>query len=228
MFSSLFTLRFRDKYYEAKFNDEKNAFRKKYNIILSLILTCISTSIAICMIFQFNQFDEIFGIYYVAIICFITGILNIIMCLLCVFVKNNRLQEWLTYLNYMLIYFTFILMRLYFNRILKIDMLSYALTFVIEVIFRLAWSGLGLLDFVSGVYLQIANVLLTFAIFGPIFPLKYYYSFSIYTVILMLTSGLSYFFIKEQKKSFYYNLSLKLKNEWYESIIDNMYSGLLV
>jgi signal transduction histidine kinase len=227
MFNSIFTLRFRDSYYETKYIEEKYAFRKKYNIILSLILTCISVAISICFILYIEQLKKYFAAFYMVMICFVTTLINIIVTLLCIFIKGNRLQEWLTYINYMLIYFTFILMRLYFNWILKIDILTYALVMVVEVIFRLTWSMLGLVDFVPGSYLQIANVVFTFALYGPIFPLKYYYSFSIYTVILVLTSSLSYFFIREQKKSFYYNLSLKHKNEWYESIIDNMNSGFM-
>jgi signal transduction histidine kinase/CheY-like chemotaxis protein len=227
MFDSIFTLRFRDSYYETKYVEEKYAFRKKYNIILSLILTCISVAVSICFILYIEQLQKYWAAFYMVMICFVTTLINIILTLLCIFIKGNRLQEWLTYINYMLIYFTFILMRLYFSWILKIDILSYALVMVVEVIFRLTWSMLGLVDFVPGSYLQTVNIVFTFALYGPIFPLKYYYSFSIYTVILVLTSSLSYFFIREQKKSFYYNLSLKHKNEWYESIIDNMNSGFL-
>jgi hypothetical protein len=227
IFRSNITLHFCDKYYETKFIEEQYTIRKKFNIIYSLVLTIISIIISICLILGFDELSLQFSNYYSAIMCFTTTILNIILALLCILIKNNKFQEWLSYLNYMSIYLTLSHLRFYFVWILNIDMLFYSLTFIIEMIFRLVWFVFGLIDFVPGVYLQVLTVVLNFALFAVAIPIKYHFRFSIYTCILILTSGLSYFFIKEQKRSFFYNLFLKLKNQWYESIIDNMNSGFV-
>jgi signal transduction histidine kinase/CheY-like chemotaxis protein len=227
IFSSNITLHFYDMYYETKFIEEQYTIRKKFNIIYSLILTTISIIISICLILGFDELSLQFSNYYSAIMCFTTATLNIIIAILCILIKNNKFQEWLSYLNYMSIYITLSLMRFYFVWILNIDMLPYALTFIIEMIFRLVWFVFGLIDFVPGVYLQVLTVIFNFALFSVAIPMKYYFRLSIYTCILVLTSGLSYFFIKELKRSFFYNLFLKLKNQWYESIIDNMNSGFV-
>jgi signal transduction histidine kinase/CheY-like chemotaxis protein len=227
MFSSMVTLRLRDNYYETKFIEEKYSFRRKYNIILSLMLTSISISMSICILLQFTPFVLYFSNYYSAIICFITTILSLVITLLSVFITGDRFQEWMSYLNYIIIMFTFSFVKMYFVWALKIDMLLYALIYIIEMVFRLIWFVLGIIDFVPGVYLQVISIVINFILFSAFIPLSYYFRFTVYACILIFTSGLSYFFIREQKRSFYYNMSLKLKNEWYESIIDNMNSGFI-
>jgi hypothetical protein len=227
MFNSRISLCFKDKFYESKYDQEMSISRKKYNLILSLIMTCISISISILMLLEYSSLQVQFNTYYSALFCFVTTLLTIFLTLLCLFLNGKKSQEWLSHLNYMLILFVFADARYYFVWVLKIDLLVYALIFVFEVIFRLMWSVLGLVDFVPGVYLQVTSIVLNFLLFFPLLPVHFYFRFSIYTCILILNSIMSYFYIIEQKRCFYYNLSLKLKNEWYESIIDNMNSGFI-
>jgi hypothetical protein len=227
MFNSLVTLRYTDKYYEAKYKEEKHSFRRKYNIFHSLFLTCLIITVSILMLLDYSNLDGSFNTHYSTIFCFITGSLSIIITLLCIVIKGNKFQEWLTYISYILILFVFSNLRYYLVWIIQIDILIYALTFVIELIVRLMWFEFGLIDFVPGVYLQIIGMVLNLCIFAPIIPVHYYFRFSIYNCILVLTSIMSYFLIREQKRSFFYNFSLKLQNQWYESIIDNMNSGFI-
>jgi hypothetical protein len=229
IFKSNITLCFRDKYYNTKYTEQKLSFRKKYNIILSSFLTILSTAITILMIIIYPQLKQHFNTTYSAIYSFITGALSVIITLLCVFIKGNKFQEWLTYLNYILIIFVFSNARYYFVWIsqTQIDLLLYTLIFVIEMTFRLIWFVLGLIDFVPGVYLQVISIVFNLCIMSPISPFPFMFRMAIYNCILILTTIMTYFYIKEKKSSFYYNLSLKLKNEWYESIIDNMNSGFI-
>jgi signal transduction histidine kinase len=110
---------------------------------------------------------------------------------------------------------------------LKTDLFIYTLLFIVEMKFRLVLFVFGLIDFVPGVYLQITLIALNISIFSPIMPLTLFFRFSIYAFLMMLMSVMSYFFARERKRSFYWNLSLKIKNSWYESIIDNMNSGFI-
>jgi hypothetical protein len=107
IFKSNITLCFRDKYYNTKYAEQKLSFRKKYNIILSSFLTILSIAITILSIIIYPQIKEHFNTNYSAICSFIIGALSVIITLLCVFIKVNKFQEWLTYLNYILIIFVF-------------------------------------------------------------------------------------------------------------------------
>jgi signal transduction histidine kinase len=227
MFNSVITLKFKDRYYETQYKEDKYLFRKKYNIILSIILLCFSISISIGMLIEYPYLKEQFSLNYSTIFCFITGLLNIILVFLCIFIKSNKVQEWLTYVNYMMILPIFTIMRYFITWAVNLDMYVYVFIFFVELILRLIWFVLGLIDFVPGIYLQVLTIVANFGFFSVLITLPFYYRFSIYTFILIFISVLSYFFILEQKRSFYYNFSLKLKNEWYESIIDNMNSGFI-
>jgi nitrogen-specific signal transduction histidine kinase len=227
MFNSKITLNFKDKYYETKFIEDKSRFRAKYNIILSILLSCISLSISISMILNYSELKEQFTLNYLAIMNFVVVFLNIIITLLCILIKDKKIQKILTYLNYMMILLDFCLMRFYLLLYIQIDLVICDLLIFVEMIFRLIWFVLGLIDFVPGVYLQVLSIILNFSLFAVLIPMKFYYRFSLYFCILLIISGLSYFLTLEHKRSFYYNLSLKLKNEWYESIIDNMNSGFI-
>jgi signal transduction histidine kinase len=227
IFSNRITLSFRDKYYETQYTKENFSSLRKYNIILSLVLNCISIAITITLIIQYNQLKGIFCSQYLAIFSFIAGTLNLILLLLCIIVRNKNTQKWLSYSNYIMILFVFVVYRFYFSFLIQVDYMIFALVFIIEMVFRLSLYVLGCIDFMPGVYLQVLSIVLNFALFAVMFPLETYFRFTIYTCILIFTTLMSYFYIKEQKSSFYYNMSLRFKNEWYKSIIDNMNSGFI-
>jgi signal transduction histidine kinase len=227
IFNSIISLNFKDKFYESNYEKEKLTYRRKYNIYCLVFLNCISIAITILMITEYPHLKVQYTTYYSAILSYISGCLCIIFGLLSILVKNNAFQKWLTYLTYILILMAFSNFRYYCIFVLKIDMLIYTLIFVIEMKFRLIFFVTGLIDFVPGVYLQLIVIVINVSIFTPILPLSLYFRFSVYACLLVLTSAMSYFFSKERKRSFYYNLSLKIKNDWYESIIDNMNSGFI-
>jgi signal transduction histidine kinase/CheY-like chemotaxis protein len=227
IFNSRITLSFRDKYYEMKYNQEITATRKKYNILTSVFLTCISIAFTIPMILEYSNLKEQLNSRYSAMLCYISTGLVFILTTSCIFIKNHSFQKWLTYLNYVAIFFVFSNLRYYCLYVLKTDIFIYTLLFIIEMKFRLMLFVVGLIDFVPGVYLQLIQVVFNISIFSPILPQALFFRFSIYAFLMMLMNLMSYFFACERKRSFYWNLSLKIKNSWYESIIDNMNSGFI-
>jgi hypothetical protein len=132
-----------------------------------------------------------------------------------------------TYINYILSFAIFLYYRNFFIMELHSDIYIFFLLFICEMILRLTWYILGCLDFIPDVYLHIISMVLKLALFSSLTPSKLYYRLSIYNVILVFVSLLTYFCIREQKTSFFYNLSLKIRIEWYKSIIDNMNSGFI-
>jgi signal transduction histidine kinase/CheY-like chemotaxis protein len=227
IFNSMISLNFKDKFYETKYEIEKQTYRRKYNICFLIFLNCISIAITILLIIEYPHLKDKFTTNYSAMLSYISGCLCIIFGLLSILAKSNTFQKWLTYLTYIVILLVFSNFRYYCIFVLKIDMLIYTLIFVIEMKFRLIFFVTGLIDFVPGVYLQLIVIITSVSIFAPIIPLNLYFRMSVYACLLVLTSAMSYFFSKERKRSFYFNLSLKIKNDWYESIIDNMNSGFI-
>jgi signal transduction histidine kinase/CheY-like chemotaxis protein len=227
IFNSRITLSFKDKYYDMKYNQETTASRKKYNILTSVFLTCISIAFTIPMIMEYSNLKEALNSRYSAMLCYISTGLILVLTTICIIVKNHSFQKWLTYLNYIAILFVFSNFRYYCLFMLKTDIFIYTLLFIVEMKFRLVLFIVGLIDFVPGVYLQLILIIFNISIFSPILPLTLYFRFSIYAFLMMLMSLMSYFFTRERKRSFYWNLSLKIKNSWYESIIDNMNSGFI-
>jgi signal transduction histidine kinase/CheY-like chemotaxis protein len=227
MFNSRITLSFRDKYYDTKYNQEIIASRKKYNILTTIFLTCISITFTVPMIIEYPNLKEQLTSHYSALLCYISTCLVLVLTIICIIIRNHSFQKWLTYLNYIAIFFVFSTLRYYCLYLLKTDIFIYTLLFIIEMKFRLVLFVVGLVDFVPGVYLQLIQVVFNISIFSPILPQALYFRFSIYAFLMMLMNVMSYFFARERKRSFYWNLSLKIKNSWYESIIDNMNSGFI-
>jgi signal transduction histidine kinase/CheY-like chemotaxis protein len=227
MFSSRITLNFKDKYYDVKYDQKMIAYRKKYNIFISVFLSCLSISFTIPMIIEYSHLKEQFNSHYLAMLCYITTCLILALTIICIIIRNNTFQKWLTYLIYIAIILVFSSIRYYCLFMLNVDVFIYTLIFTVEIIFRLIMFVIGLIDFVPGVYLQVIIIVVDFTIFSPIMPLILYFRFSIGCILLILMSVVSYFFVRERKMCFYWNLCLKIKNRWYESIIDNMNSGFI-
>jgi signal transduction histidine kinase/CheY-like chemotaxis protein len=227
MFNSRITLTYKDKFIEGKYKEARYESLRQYNITLSIILTVLSIIITGLMIKEFPLLKQTLPNFAASIYCFTSAALTIIITILSIYTKNNRCQEWLAYLNYLMVLFVFTNYKFYSNFVLKADILIYVLIFFTEIMFRLAWFIFGCIDFLPGAYLQLITIVLNFSLYGIIVPLHLFFRFSIHNCILIFTSILSYLYIKEHKRCFYYNFSLKLKNGWYKSIIDNMNSGFI-
>jgi signal transduction histidine kinase/CheY-like chemotaxis protein len=227
IFDSKLTLHFRDKLYETMYRERKFQYLQKYNIIHSIILATLSVALSILMLVKLSTFNENRTNRFVAIFTFVTAITSTALLLLSILIKNNKLQDCITHLNYMMILFIFVNYRYLFLFIYDVDVLLFVLLFTLETFFRLTWFFLGCIDFVPGVYLHVLSVALNFGILSALFPMSKYFRLSIYAFIMLSTTLLAYFYIKEQKISFYFNFTLSLKNEWYESIMDNMNSGFI-
>jgi signal transduction histidine kinase len=228
IFKSLITLCYSNEYHKAKYQEQKFLMLRKVNIILSTLLLSLSLAITVPLIYWFLRFlPQDFIHVYITSFSIPTLTLNITTLLLCILIKHNRLQEWVTYLNYILIFPLALYYRYFIINILELDIYVFFLLFVSEMIIRMMWFMLGCIGFKTGVYLHIITMILKLSLFSIITPNEVYYRTSIYNIILICVNLLSYFYCKERKISFYYNIMLKLKNEWYKNIIDNMNSGFI-
>jgi signal transduction histidine kinase/CheY-like chemotaxis protein len=227
IFESKFTLRLKDKFFEQQYQDKRYKKLKKYNIILSSVLFVMAVAITIIISLQKAIMFENFVNQYRSILQFITTLLLSINLILSIVVKNPKVQSWITYINYIYILFVFNTLKFYFVRILEVDMLIYTFLFTVEMFFRKSWFFIGLIDFVPGVYLQVVSIVLNYVMYSPTSVLSLQFRFSINAGIMMITNGITYFYIKEQKRSFYYYLFMKSKYDWFKNVIDNMNSGFM-
>jgi signal transduction histidine kinase/CheY-like chemotaxis protein len=101
------------------------------------------------------------------------------------------------------------------------------LVFTLQILLRQLWFFTSNLDFMEGVLIVLSNLIFAYAFFGPVLPLNQHYKFVIVFIIVILSVAMTYFYVFEKKKSFFYNRNLKNQNEWYDSIIQNMDSGFI-
>jgi signal transduction histidine kinase/CheY-like chemotaxis protein len=227
IFESLITLKLKDKYYEQAYQGKRYKKLKRYNIILSSILFILSIALTVIYALNIKVMLSEFSSMYVTYLHFVTTFIIGINLILSITVKNLNIQGWITYINYIYIILIFANCRFFFVYILHVDLLIYTLLFVAEMFFRKAWFFLGIIDFMPGVYLQVITIVINYILLFALIPLELQFRFSVTAGILIITSGIMYFLIKEQKKSFYYYLSMKNKYEWFKNVIDNMNSGFL-
>jgi hypothetical protein len=227
IFESVITLRLVDKLFELSYQDHRYQKLRKYNIILSGIMFTLAIILAGSLLFSLTLLWSAFNTQYSTMISFVTTLSLGINLLLSIFVKHNRVQDWVTYLNYTFVLFLFSSYRFYLIFVVKADLLVYTFVFTVEILLRLTFFFLGVIDFVPGVYLQVMSILLNYGIFAAVVPIYLHFRFSLYAGILIITTGITYFYIKEQKKSFFYFLSIKTKYDWFKNVIDNMNSGFI-
>jgi signal transduction histidine kinase/CheY-like chemotaxis protein len=227
IFESLITLKLKDKYYEQAYQDKRYEHLIKYNIILSSILFTLALVLTVIFALLNNVMLADFSSMLVTYLHFITTLMIGVNLILSITVKNLYIQGWISYINYLYIILVFSDYRFYFVYVLKVDFLLYCFVFTVEMFFRKVWFFLGIIDFMPGVYLQVITVVMNYIVFFALVPLQFQFRFSVITGILTITSGIMYFFIREQKRSFYYYLSMKSKYDWFKNVIDNMNSGFI-
>jgi signal transduction histidine kinase/CheY-like chemotaxis protein len=227
IFESWLTLKLKDKFYESAYQAKRYQKLKKYNIIMSSILCGISLILTVIFILKLSSLFDEYSSKYVTLQHFTTTFIVSINLLLSIFIKSKRIQGWITYVNYVFIMLVFANLRFYFVFVLHVDLIVFTLMYSVETFFRKAWFFLGMIDFIPGVYLQIITIVVNYILFFGIIPLQLQFRFSVNACILMISTCIMYFLIREQKRSFYYYLSMKSKYDWFKNVIDNMNSGFI-
>jgi hypothetical protein len=227
IFESCITLMFKDKSYELAYERNRILRLKRFNIILSAIMFILSLGLTIVFLINLDFMFSNFTYKYVTLVQFISNVLIAVNLILCTVITNPMIQNWLTHINYTYILFVFGSYRYFFIWILQTDIFIYGFLFALEILFRKIWYIMGLIDFVLGVYLQIATIIFTYSMYSGVAPVPFLFRFGIYAGILIITNGITYFYIREQKRSFYYYHAMKNKYDWFKNVIDNMNSGFI-
>jgi signal transduction histidine kinase len=131
------------------------------------------------------------------------------------------------YALYTISFIKFILLRYFFGLVLKGDSTLFSFILCLEILIRLTWFQSGCLDFFDGLLCTVVLMVINYAVFYPNFPKALHWRASLYDAVLLLMITMAYFYVKEKRKGFYLNVVLQSKNEWYNSVLENINSGFI-
>ena len=84
------------------------------------------------------------------------------------------------------------------------------------------------LDVMEGFLAVVAIICINYPIFFLNVPRAINFRASVYAGVLLVMCIISYFYVLEKRKSFFWNNTLEKKNVWYKSILENMKGNVLV
>jgi signal transduction histidine kinase/CheY-like chemotaxis protein len=220
------TLRFKESEIEKKYKLTNKLVIRKYNIVLSII-SFLMTAIPMALLLTSEAASKSLSLDLYKILCYIVLGINLFIIVMAISIRSFVVQRWLAYLNFYLIMYTNMIQRYYLSDVLNADYTIFSLIFSFQHLYRLIWYFTGLLDFIDGMITHIVIVVSCYVVFGLQTDLYYHYRFTAYSLMYLLTCIISYYYIKEKRKSFYYNYTLSRKVLWYEDIFNNMTCGFL-
>jgi signal transduction histidine kinase/CheY-like chemotaxis protein len=227
IFKSKFTLEFKDNELEHRFTMLRYKNMRKNNIIFSItgLILAIFNSTMLTInddgqaIHQYLSFNKTAS--YI-----ILGIKTIIL-LLALFTKRYYIQQFIAWLNFYIVMYSNMYLRYYLSEILKADYIVFGLIFSVQHLYRLMMYFADLLGFVDGVFNHLAIIVSSYIYFGVQTNYQNHYKVSIYSLIFIISCLISYFYLMEKRKSFYYLNELEKKVVWHHGILENMNSGFV-
>jgi signal transduction histidine kinase len=223
IFLSNISLHYQNEEITKEYNIRRFEAVKKRNIIYHSFVLLLAV-IADFIIFYYNYRDSHLFLF---IICLISSVLTL-FGLICSIITNNKT------LHLIMIYINFVISNTYFGTfryllavVVTPDVSIYSMTLTVELLFRVLFFVTDDLDFNEGLFCFFIVIL--FGTLRNIFllPMQFWFRPGVINSMFVITCIISYFLVKEKRKAFYYNLTMKKKNEWYKSILENMSSGFV-
>jgi signal transduction histidine kinase len=223
IFISNFTLKFSNSDIESIYNSSNKKHLKRTNIIYYSLFLTISIIIDVLLYYYKYLYDD----NYMNMVSYITSaVVALCFIITCIF-KNIKLQSFICYVLYIISFTKFILLRYFFGLVLKSDSVLFSFILCLEILIRLTWFQAGCLDFFDGLLCTVVLMVVNYAVFYGNFPRALHWRASLYDAVLLLMITMAYFYVKEKRKSFYLNMVLQSKNEWYDSVLENINSGFI-
>jgi hypothetical protein len=221
IFKSQLTLKYNNEIYDAEFELVRSLKYRKNNLIYCTILLIFSL-VNLIYTSKIREEKIHFESYYNRFTSYLITVIYIPILVLIFKYENSKFQRNVLYLIYYLSLFTFISQRLFLEYVNNIDSVIFPMIFTFEQIFRITWIFSSSLNFIEVLLLNVAISVSTVSYSFYVIPNGYKYREFIYVGVYLMISLTTYFFILEQRKSFYYNKALEYQNSWYLNIIDNM------
>jgi signal transduction histidine kinase/CheY-like chemotaxis protein len=224
MFKSRMTLKYDSKDLEREYTTIRLKTLKLINIIFSsitLVFSIMNTILFSLKDINDNTFVHSKYTTYITTCC-----ISVIF-LLSVFIRNTKVQIYISYFNFFFELYPFFCLKIYLNTFHGAEAIYQTLIYNLQLLFRLLWFLTNALDFFEGSFIGAIKLLIVYISFGPLTPLVLHYEYSIHGTIMFMQFVIIYLYVYEKKKAFYYNTKLKKQNIWYDSIIQNMDSGFI-
>jgi signal transduction histidine kinase len=224
VFNSSIFLNFHSPDIENAYQNSRNKDYQKLNIRFQAV-TLVLAIIVIVLIALSNYYTD-FRVLFCS--CAISLVLNLI-CLLVSTVTSGRLvHKVMIYLSFINSNVHFAVFRLYMMETVQADSSPYSLLIVVEHLFRVVYFTVGVLDFFEGMICFVGVIVLNTVLIALSVPFTYFFRASFFCIMFLICALVIYFLVREKRKSFYFNYTIDKKNQWYQSILENMNSGLVM
>jgi len=225
IYKSKFTLKFKNPVIEEAYQVRRLKKLRRINIIYSIINMMISLIHNLAFIFSNMNSNDLFN--YVKITSYVLSGTHAILLLSALFFKKTSIQRWISYMNFISKYLNDVTLIVYLVIFAKIDYYVFALIFITQKFYSLTWFLTSSFDFFDGLLVYLSISVLTYGYFGGIYPLNLQFRFAIIIVMNIFCNIVSYFYINEKRKHFYFNFKNEETIKSYRSIIQNMNTGYL-
>jgi signal transduction histidine kinase len=229
-FISLLTLNFKDQKLESIYLEKQDKKRRRMNIIMNTII--LINSLVNTLVFFFVKFKNESNSLVRSFLLFsrisssvLTGLFFILL-LLGIFIKNKKVQLWISITSFFFLIIVFMFVKLILG-LLSAENILYSLVYSVQHLYRLTWFYFGLISFFQNIFLTIALCTVNIIFFAGYIPLQIYYGYSVDSLILIIASVISYFYLLEKKKSFFFYHQMKRINFWYQDLLDNANNGFI-
>jgi signal transduction histidine kinase/CheY-like chemotaxis protein len=223
IFNSYFTLKYNNKEIEEAYQVMLRTNIKRRNIIYTLLILAIAIACNIMLWYVTSIFVRIFE--YIIISFILTGILliNLILSI----TGNEKINIIISYLNFYLLLYAEVSLRAFVINA-NADTVLICLVYTIQYLFILTWYYTCTIDFLPGCLITVAKCISLYVVFAPLsMSLTLQFRFSINQVLMLIVLILSFFYVYEKRKSFYYFKTAEMSKQWYHNILDNMNTGFM-
>jgi signal transduction histidine kinase len=225
IFLSLITLKFANPDIEKQYINTLTNRLKTKNIIYCLII--ILLLIVFNILYWIQTTDE--AVYYafkIISLCH-SGIMIVLLILTISFPKNIQMQKIIIYLTFYLLLPVEVSVRYYFTFVLNSDLIIICMIYLIQYLFILTFYFTKMIDFMDGALLLLAKAITYYALYSSFFPLNIHFRFGVNNILLIFICSVSYFYVYEHRKSFYYYKIAETSRLWYQNVLENMNSGFI-
>ena len=234
-YSDIFKSNFKLNFNNSDLQKEYSSIISKRVMSLCLIYTILHFLIAIggTIIFVYsNSINKSYSTNFFAILIssyVVSSVYVILIVINLIWMRNLKVLRIINYINFYLIVLLFGHIR---NHVINVanDSFGYAMLCIGEFLFRQAYMVLGTLDFTE-TFVIIAMNCCTYFLYWPFMVpsvgTAVHYRNACFVILWICELILYYFYLKEQKRSFYYIKKSEEKCMWYMNIFDNMNTGFL-
>jgi signal transduction histidine kinase len=229
-FISLLTLNYKDQKLESIYLENQHKKRRRMNIIMNTIIlinSLVNTLVFFFVTFkvEYNSLVQSFLLFARISSSVLTGLFFVLL-LLGIFIKNKKVQSWISITSFFFLILVFTLFKLILA-LVSAENIIYSLVYSVQHLYRLTWFYFGLISFFQNIFLTMALCAVNIVFLAGYIPLKAYYGYSIDNLILIIASVISYFYLLEKKKSFFFYHQMKRINFWYQDLLDNANNGFI-